>query len=530
MSRMQRKGYPIHKVDIDRQKSLEKRFRIRQIPTFVAIRDGREIERIVGLASEGRLKDLARRVSRRSPATAAPSIPSAGRSGGLESKTREQKPSFANSLVQKTKEVLTPRIKLPLFGRSKTVSDTRSNQAPIVRAKYDDATDRRVSARTAHGVTLDYCTRIRVIDDTGINFGSGTLVDSRPGRTLILTCGHIFRELSDRSTIEVDVFSRGESKKYAGQIVQYDLDADVGLIAIESGNALPTCRIAADTTHVVKGSPVVSLGCSSGRVPTRQQLRVTALNRYFGPDTIECTGVPVRGRSGGGLFDVNGEVIGVCDFADHKDQRGLYCGSKAIREFLDQCGLSALYRRGNPNLPHRIEVPKLRDDFGPNTARIDDAATIRPNFEMRPAVPLADTSKPPQFLSAADLNTASVGAFLAEAERSDSIPAALAQAGEAEVVCIIRPLGDARSASRIVIINRASNKFIADLTGEINKQVRPTMASFRRHARPSLPATIEQPSVPDLLNRAALYKKRAARRTSGSSDRPVAVTADYSRP
>jgi hypothetical protein len=47
------------------------------------------------------------------------------------------------------------------------------------------------------------------------------------------------------------------------------------------------------------------------------------------------------------------------------------------------------------------------------------------------------------------------------------IQAALSAAAGAEVVCIIRSTSDPRAASRVVIINRASRKFVADLLGEV---------------------------------------------------------------
>ena len=51
-----------------------------------------------------------------------------------------------------------------------------------------------------------------------------------------------------------------------------------------------------------------------------------------------------------------------------------------------------------------------------------------------------------------------------------AVQAALAGASGAEVVCIIRSADNPRAASRVVIINRASRKFVADLLGEVDAQ------------------------------------------------------------
>jgi hypothetical protein len=50
---------------------------------------------------------------------------------------------------------------------------------------------------------------------------------------------------------------------------------------------------------------------------------------------------------------------------------------------------------------------------------------------------------------------------------------------ESEVVCIIRPLNNPRGASRVVIINRASTKFLSQLSGELEQQAKPTSAIVR---------------------------------------------------
>jgi hypothetical protein len=50
--------------------------------------------------------------------------------------------------------------------------------------------------------------------------------------------------------------------------------------------------------------------------------------------------------------------------------------------------------------------------------------------------------------------------------------------GEAEVICIIRPIDKPNAASRVVVINRASTKFVSYLTGEMRRQPQPTMGTI----------------------------------------------------
>ena len=56
---------------------------------------------------------------------------------------------------------------------------------------------------------------------------------------------------------------------------------------------------------------------------------------------------------------------------------------------------------------------------------------------------------------------------------------------QSEVICIIRPVNQPRGGSRVVIINRASRKFMAYLTGEMKDQLLPAMGHSPAGARES---------------------------------------------
>jgi hypothetical protein len=189
------------------------------------------------------------------------------------------------------------------------------------------------------------------------------------------------------------------------------------------------------------------IGCSGGAEPTCEQLTITAINKYTGPDNIECTGIPVQGRSGGGLFDSEGRLIGVCIAADQEAQRGLYAHAYAIHELLDQCNLAHLYQ------PRTVADPDLA------------FARSEPPVEEAPAaVPAPATPEPAESaFETAVAGTSSAGV--------NDIPA-----GDAEVVVIIRPRNKPNAPSRIVIINQASPKFFAYLNGEMEQPTGPMTA------------------------------------------------------
>ena len=50
------KGYTVGKVDVDQEPGLAQQFQIVSIPTLVVFKDGKEVERLIGLHSEEQIK------------------------------------------------------------------------------------------------------------------------------------------------------------------------------------------------------------------------------------------------------------------------------------------------------------------------------------------------------------------------------------------------------------------------------------------------------------------------------------------
>jgi hypothetical protein len=90
---------------------------------------------------------------------------------------------------------------------------------------------------------------------------------------------------------------------------------------------------------------VISIGCNRGADPTVQTSRVTDTDKVRNPPTTQVAGQPVVGRSGGGLFNTEGQVIGVCYAADPQDNEGLYAALSSVHAELDRRGLDFVYRQ-----------------------------------------------------------------------------------------------------------------------------------------------------------------------------------------
>lgn len=197
--------------------------------------------------------------------------------------------------------------------------------------------------------------RLRVTDALGTKFGTGSVIMSDEGQALIVTVSHIFRNVDDKSVISADVFNAKTGKIetfIAGykDIKKTNKVADVGLLLIPTNRVLPRLYLASPDDILKVGQEVVSYGCGGGEPPTSLRHKITVFNRYTGPDTIECTGVPLEGRSGGALVTKgSNKLIGITIAADQRDQRGLYTGLAPIRAILWSVGID----------PHMLEKPPV---------------------------------------------------------------------------------------------------------------------------------------------------------------------------
>lgn len=422
VSKLEREGLPICKVDVDQNRALAQKYRVGSIPAFVLVINGKMVDHQVGMQSENQLRQMIARIP-------------------------VSRPAKGTDLAKVNRSDLTapkPQPKTP-------------NKEPVVRGNNPaQEPNTRVDADF-----LKVTARIHVQDPEGANVGTGTIIESRPGMTLVLTCGHIFRNINKAKGIDVELFVNGRAEKFQGKYLAHDDKADIGLLTIATPEAMPTARVAPLSYAVATGEAVVSVGCGGGSDPTIERVQVTALNRYLGPDNLECTGVPQQGRSGGGLFTTTGLVVGVCTAADPRDKKGLYCALKPIHTLLAS------------SRPTTVDpAPAL-------------GGKTLPEAEL-PQVP----TEAELLVTDEDLIPAEVQAFRDTAPTENQIAAeqALAGAQDAEIVCVIRPIGKPQAASKVVVIHRATPDFVSQLTGELENQPEMNRTSLRKPAPAKAPA------------------------------------------
>jgi thiol-disulfide isomerase/thioredoxin len=406
-------GYPIRQVDVSRESQLAQQFRVSGIPCFVMLEDGQEVGRIVGATSTEQLVTLFR----------------PGRVRGQSQDNKQPAPSPAQPSFEPRGPVAQPEAATPpTFPQNPPVA-----QGPSDENGWTQQFDNKLLSSTV---------RLKVEDANGLSHGTGTIVDAREGEALVITCGHLFRESKGKGPVAIEVYESGPEglrvvATLTGEVVTYDLDRDVALVSFRPNHPVCVAQVAPPRTPISRGDRAASVGCSNGQNPTVMATRVTDLDRYQGPPNIETSGAPVEGRSGGGLFNDKGELVGVCFAADYEGNRGLYAGLNSIHEVLAE--LKGLNISGHV------------------AATTDAAAVIRGQEPPATLSEVAATDTSPTNDDQSQPLDAHESATWEEIKKRI--------AAGYEVVCIVRPK-EPGGQSEVITLDGVSSQFIREL-GEL---------------------------------------------------------------
>lgn len=403
-------GYPVRKVNCGREPELAARFGVKQVPCFVMLVGGREVDRVVGMTSLSRLEQMCK---------LAESVPQ-------EKENSPEKPPPGQDFTH-------------------------------------------LIAATV---------RLRIEDGSGRSCGSGTIIDSREGEALILTCGHIFRDSKGKGRIEVDLFGPTPANGIPGQLLHYDLQSDIGLLTIRVPGPVQAARVAPPGYRVAKGDAVINVGCNNGQQPTARPSRVSAVDKFLGPPNLVVSGLPVQGRSGGGLFSADGLVIGVCNAADPADNDGLYAALAAIHAQLDRVKLSHVYQPAPAQQAAvaAAEPPPMPRQMPPPESIAALPEVVLPTAQLTPVPGPSDS---PESLSDGER------AALEEIHRR--------RQDGAEVICVIRSRSDPRAPSEVIVLDKVSPAFLEQLVAEARPQDARHLTSLEIPRRPEPLASAPSP-------------------------------------
>jgi thiol-disulfide isomerase/thioredoxin len=434
---LEEKGYPVQKVNIDQRPDLAAQYGVKSVPCYIMLVDGKVADRVNEPTSFSRLERMFQLAAASAPRPAPPGP--------------EPPASMTPGSMPPAPIALGPMAHGPM-------SPGQPNPAaPDNNANLD-------------AKLLAASVRLRIADPSGYSNGSGTIIDSRQGEALILTCGHVFRDSQGKGKIEVDLFGPYQGQRVEGIKVAYDLKTDVGLVRIRAPGPIAAVPLAPTQWTPRTGEPVISAGCDNGADPTARHSRITALNRCRASDNAQCpaylevAGQPTEGRSGGGLFTADGRVIGVCNARDPQDQEGLYAAPGAIYALLDQVGLGFVYQT-----PATGDAPDAPAAAGPGPLLASAPASSAPAElpAAPPANPMNVSVVPASSTAASEIQPLSP----TEQAALDEIRRHLKDG--AEIVCVVRPRNNPQARSEVIMIDKASPEFLRQLTAEArSKDVR----------------------------------------------------------
>lgn len=330
---LEQAGYPVRKVNVDENRALAEQYHVESIPCFVLVVGGREAGRLNGAVRRGELLELYSKAGvkpERAPEVARGQSPDPPLRRLLHRGDKTRNPF----LRDRPPAGVEPAVDLGLSSPAPNSGPVTPGTAPPVNSPPATSSPERntpaVSTAAAAATAPDpvaASVRLNIADPKGSSYGSGTLIDARSGEALVLTCGHIFRDSQGSGQITVDLLAPGAPQKLPGRLVAYDLKDDIGLVSIRPGVPVTVAHVAPKGYRMTKGDRVTTVGCNNGGAPTALDTRITAIDKFLGPPNVQVAGLPVQGRSGGGLFSDDGHVIGVCNAADPADNEGLYAST-----------------------------------------------------------------------------------------------------------------------------------------------------------------------------------------------------------
>lgn len=475
-------GYAVREVDASSQPQAADQYRVTGFPTFIVLVDRREYARLEGGTDHRTLVEMIHRATaiaaqQQQAASADPAV------------------AFVNSGA----ETVNPfaQAQQPIPGRVTQLG----NAPPVVPAAASGAVANPFAPASAtsygppptqpnagSGKLVDSTVRLSIADAEGKSTGTGTIIDARQGKALVLTCGHLFRESKGQGAVDVTLFRNGAQGaepigSAQAQVIDYDLDRDLALVCFETSSPVAVTPLAPKGTTLAVEAPVTSVGCGHGANPTPWETRITAVNRYQGHANVEAARAPDEGRSGGGLFNAAGQLIGVCFAADPQGNEGLYASIDSIYQKLDALNLTATLQTppnsaSQPTEPapqvQQIAATRPPAPFEvrgqsptpPSSAIAADAASqfagvSNPQEASSAANPAMDQFAASSIAPASHTPAQADPATLAPEERA-AIQEIGRRAGNSEVIVIIRP-HDAAEPSDVIKLKAASPEFVQTL-------------------------------------------------------------------
>ena len=477
-------GFPVQVVNIDREPQLAAQYRVTSVPCFVLVAGGREVDRVLGAASYARLTEMFERAGK-SASPRASQIAKTNDPPFVRAQSPDESPRFGlprpfaslakglgnrGAARRQTNDEFNP---VEIDTRSQVSATSPSAPADqyasvaSVGLTSANGTSRSSAAAPSSSGSIEHAmratVRLRIEDGSGHSLGTGTIIDSHGNEALIVTCGHIFRESQGKGRVVVDLFIDNQVRTVEGTTISYDLDRDVALVAVSPGMSIAPVRVAPAGFRLVAGQPVFSIGCDKGASPSPSESSITAIDRYVGSPNLEVAGMPVDGRSGGGLFSADGFLIGICNAADPENQEGIFASLPIIHWELDKVGQRKIYD------PQSVALAVA----APRSRRATEG--LHANRQMPNASQPSSPPSPRELATAATMPREMQGASLF----IDPPSGVRNGSDDTEVICIVRSKSNPQ-VSQQLMVDRPSRELIDRLRNESQRRPASEIAAHDR--------------------------------------------------
>ena len=437
-------GHRITKIDVRQYPAWVQKFRIQTTPTLVVVNDNREWKRHSGLVDRTTVLRW----------------------------LQQAKASSATNASRTTQ---------PQVDRNTLGGGNRKSVASISDTVHRGT---NVPRTAAEKLALQATVRLRVEDDEGYSYATGTVIHSHQGEWLVLTCGHVFRESEGRGVITAEYDFYEDKQRVPGQLLTYDAGPrDVALVTLKANRDLKPVRLASATTAVPAESRIFSIGCDKGDDPTIRHSRIKNQAKYDGVLKYEIFGRPVVGRSGGGLFNERGELVGVCNAAAVDYDEGIYSSLNNIHYMIAKVDLQRLFQ--NPDDRVTRLAKNNRNLTGGEVAQLpnwrmaprDSAATQLPSARrpmqasLIPSSPKTNSNRPDRWASVN--SKAGFDQMPNRTRVSHQIPDERIGAEDMEVLVIVRSKSTPSKSETIRLPNpsRELRAYLESVSGQMSRSL-----------------------------------------------------------
>lgn len=325
IDRLTANGYPIKTLKAAEHAQFAQQLGVDRTPTVVLIAGNRIVGRHAGLIDGATLEQWFAKVG----ASAQPAF------NRISSAPPNASPDYAANPAKVGTKVVIPR------------QVTDQDPARVHGLAFPPSTMVRGTAQPgskAERRAMQATVRLKVDDNEGASYATGTVIHTHGNESLVMTCGHVFRDSNGQGKITAEYDFYDHPRTASGRLVDYDAQAkDIALVVIRTDAPLPAVPLAEKTSPIQTGVNVFSIGCDHGEDPTIRHSQIKNRAAYDGALKYDIFGRPVDGRSGGGLFTESGELIGVCNAAAVEVDEGIYSALDTLYWQLATTGLEHLF-------------------------------------------------------------------------------------------------------------------------------------------------------------------------------------------